>query len=92
MDEILSISLNKTALEEIIQLEIQRRISELDTNVVFWDFNELKRQTKMSKPFILENFFNNADFPKFKVGAKWYMPAKEAEEYLLNWLKRQPRS
>lgn len=92
MNEILSISLNKKALEEMIKMEIKKRLSELDTDFVFWDLKELCRRSNMSIPFIKEHFFYNEDFPKYKVGTKWLMPAQETEKYLLNWLKQQPRS
>ncbi|MGA3675997.1 group-specific protein [Lysinibacillus agricola] len=92
MNEILSISLNKKALEDMIKTEIKKRLSELETDFVFWDLKELSRRTNMSIPFIKEYFFYNEDFPKYKVGTKWLMPAKETEKYLLNWLKQQPRS
>ncbi len=92
MSEILSISLNKKAIQEILQIEIQKRLAELKTDVVFWDLKELSRRTNMSIPFIKEQFFFNHDFPKYKVGTKWLMPSKETEEYLNTWLKQQPRS
>lgn len=76
----------------MLQTEIQKRLTELNTDVVFWDLKELSRRTNMSIPFIKEQFFYNQEFPKYKVGTKWLMPAKETEKYLLNWLKQQPRS
>ncbi len=35
MNEILSISLNKKAIQEILQTEIQKRLAELKTDSVF---------------------------------------------------------
>lgn len=61
----------------------------MEHNYTFWDTKELKRRTCMSWSFIQEQFFFDPRFPKFKVNSKWLFPAKEAEEFLLKWIKEQ---
>lgn len=51
----------------------------------------LCKVTCMSENFIKEQFFYHPDFPKYRVGRKWLMPAKECEEFLINWLKQHPK-
>lgn len=40
----------------------------------------------MSWTTIQKEFFFDQRFQKFKVGGKWYFPAKEKKAFLLNWL------
>lgn len=92
MNSIITVSIDKAEMEHLVQKEIKAQIQEINSELVFWDLKELCRRTCMSKPFILEHFFHHPDFPKFKIGSKWWMPAKETEAFLLNWIKKQSRS
>lgn len=92
MNSIITVSIDKAEMERLVQKEIKAQIQEINADLIYWDIKELCRRTCMSRSFILEQFFYHPDFPKYKVGTKWLMPAKETEEYLSNWLKRQPRS
>ncbi len=65
---------------------IDKKIESVDAELVYWDSNELKRRTCMSWNTIQDNFFHDKDFPKAKVGGKWYYPAKEIESFLRKWL------
>lgn len=85
----LSVQIDEKVVEEIYLEEIKKRLEKVDNSMVFWDSKELKRRTCMSWNTILDNFFFEKGFPKVKVGGKWYFPAKETEEYLLNWLREQ---
>ncbi|MEK5331515.1 group-specific protein [Lysinibacillus sp. FSL W8-0992] len=78
--------------EIILREEAQKKLDTLIIEHTFWDMEELVRQTKMSIPFIRDKFFYHPDFPKFKVGSKWWMPAKETRDFLTSWLKQQPRA
>lgn len=78
--------------ETILREEAQKRLDTLIIQHTLWDMKELARQVKMSIPFIKDNFFFNEDFPKYKVKSKWWMPAQEAHDYVINWLKQQPRN
>ena len=88
---IVNIEIDEEVVKEILGEEIKRKIEELSVEHTFWDIKELSRQVCMSKSSILNFFFYDPRFPKFKVGQKWMMPAKETREFLLMWLKEQPR-
>lgn len=88
----LNIAIDEVKVEEIVREEAQKKVERAIIQHTLWDMKELSRQVCMSVPFIKQNFFYNEDFPKFKVGSKWLMPAQEANEYVIKWLKRQPRA
>lgn len=87
----LNIAIDEVKIEEIIREEAQKKVERAIIQHTLWDMNELSRQVCMSIPFIKDHFFYNEDFPKFKVGSKWLMPAQEAHDYVVKWLKRQPK-
>lgn len=92
MNSIITVSIDKAEMERLVQKEIKAQIQEINADLVFWDLKELCRRTCMSIPFIREQFFYHPDFPKFKIGSKWWMPAKETEAFLLDWIRKQARS
>jgi len=85
----ISVNVDEKILDSIIREELNCRLKKLEHRHTFWDMNELVRQTNMSEPFIKEQFFYDGRFPKFKVGRKWLFPAKEAEAFLLMWIKEK---
>lgn len=85
----LNLQINEKEVEKLFFQELKKRLDELQHRQTFWDMKELVRQTNMSEPFIKEKFFFDKRFPKHKVGSKWFFPAKEAEEFLLIWLREQ---
>ncbi|MED3553979.1 group-specific protein [Cytobacillus praedii] len=85
----LSIELNKEEIEGKFLEELRKHLNEIQNQTVFWDMKELCRQTCMSEPFVKEQFFFDQRFQKFKVGRKWLFPAKEAELFLLQWIREQ---
>lgn len=84
----LKVQIDSEQLEQDYKAALNKAISEITHAKTFWDFNELMNQTCMSKSFILEKFFYEPDFPKYKVGQKWLFPAVETQEFLTTWLKR----
>ena len=86
-----NIAIDEAKVEKIVVEEVRKKVDRAIITHTLWDLNELSRQVCMSIPFIKDKFFYNEDFPKFKVGAKWLMPAKEAHDYVISWLKQQPR-
>jgi len=92
MNSIITVSIDKAEMERLVQKEIRTQIQETNAELIFWDLKELCRRTCMSRPFVLDQFFYHPDFPKFKIGSKWLMPAKETEAFLLDWIKKQARS
>lgn len=87
----LNISLNEEEIEKRFLLELEKRLNEIQHRTTFWDMKELIRQTNMSENFIKEKFFYDERFPKYKIGNKWYFPAKEAERFLIQWIKEQSK-
>lgn len=86
----LSVQVDQQSIEQQFHVELKKHLNEIQNRTVFWDMKELCRQTCMSEPFIKEQFFFDPRFPKFRVGRKWVFPAKEAENFLIQWLREQP--
>ncbi len=82
---------------EIDEIEIRRlylekldeKMKEIENELVFWDRKQLLRRTCMSWNAIQKEFFFDPRFPKYKVGSKWYFPATEAKQFLLQWLSEK---
>ncbi|RKD26711.1 hypothetical protein BEP19_16030 [Ammoniphilus oxalaticus] len=87
----LHLQINERKVEEIFHEELKRRLDEIQHRQTFWDMKELIRQTSMSEPYIREHFFHDDRFPKYRVGTKWYFPARETESFLITWLKEQSK-
>lgn len=85
----LQVLVDESKVEQLYLNAIDKKIESIDVGLVYWDSNELKRRTCMSWNTIQENFFHDKDFPKVKVGGKWYYPATETELYLRNWLLKR---
>lgn len=88
----IDIKLDETYIEETFQKELEKRLNEIENRLTYWDMAELQKQTNMSVNTIKDKFFYDDRFPKYRVGNKWYFPAKECEEFLLMWLKEQSRN
>lgn len=86
----IELKIDEQQVLDIARDEIRVALRKIETEFVFWDLKTLCQKTCMSKSFVLETFFFLPDFPKHKVGAKWLIPAKEASQFLLQWLKKQP--
>lgn len=85
----LNVQIDEEVVEQQFQVEMKKRLDQLEHRAFLWDMKELCRQTNMSEPFIKDQFFYDPRFPKFRVGRKWVIPAKAAEEFLLQWLLEQ---
>ncbi|MCF6094331.1 DUF771 domain-containing protein [Microaerobacter geothermalis] len=87
----LDIQINQQEVRQLYLEKLKEKIKEVDSELVFWDAAELKRRTCMSWNTIQKEFFFDPRFPKYKVGNKWYFPAQETKEFLLQWLSHRPR-
>ncbi|CAH0187409.1 MULTISPECIES: DUF771 domain-containing protein [Peribacillus] len=83
----LNILIDQQEVKQLYLQKLEERIKEVDTEMVFWDANELKRRTCMSWNTIQEKFFFDKRFAKYKVGGKWYFPADKTKKFLLAWLE-----
>ncbi len=87
----IDIQVDERQVEQRFIEELRKRLNDIEHRHTFWDMKELCRQTCMSETFIRETFFYDPRFPKYRVGKKWLFPAKECEQFLVMWLKEQPR-
>lgn len=85
----IQVQVDEDEIKKLYQEAINRRINELEKELVYWDTKELRRRTCMSWNTILNTFFWEDDFLKIKIGGKWYFPAQQAEEFLVNWIKEK---
>lgn len=88
----LSLEIDQEVVERAFKEELRRRLDQLEESVTIWDTKELQRQTNMSINTMKEWFFYDERFPKYRVGSKWYFPAKECAEFLVKWIKEQPQN
>lgn len=86
MSKMLSVSVNEQAFLQVCKEHIASMLKEADLELVFWDSNELTRRTCMSWNTIQSTFFFEPDFPKRKIGSKWYFPARETRNFLEAWI------
>ncbi len=85
----IQIQIDEVAVKNMYMEAIDTKLKELDEELVFWDTKELRRRTCLSWNTIQDTFFHEPGFPKIKVGGKWLYLAKEAELFLIDWLKGQ---
>ena len=85
--EMFEVKINRSIVEEICKEEIQKRLAKAEFDMVMWDKNELIRRTCMSWSTIQRTFFYRPDFPKVKLGGKWYFNARKTTDFLLNYLE-----
>lgn len=83
------IEINEREVKKMCLKKLDDEIKKIDTELLFWDSRELERRTCMSWGTIQKEFFFHPDFPKRKVGGKWYFPAQETKDFLLNWLDKR---
>lgn len=88
----IQVQIDELEVRELYLQKLEEKLREVDKELVFWDSAELKRRTCLSWNTIQKEFFFDERFPKYKVGGKWIFPAKECQEFLLTWLKEQPKS
>lgn len=87
----LSLQIDEGKLRQMCLEKIEEKLKEVDLDLVFWDSAELKRRTCMSWNTIQDTFFHDPRFKKVKIGGKWYFPAKDTQQFLLEWLEEQRR-
>jgi hypothetical protein len=86
----LNIQIDEQEVKQLYLEKLEEKVKEVDKELIFWDRKELLRRTCLSWNTILEKFFYDPRFPKYKVGQKWLFPAEESKKFLLKWLSEQP--
>ncbi|WAA10813.1 group-specific protein [Fervidibacillus albus] len=87
----IQVEINEQEIKELALEKIEEKLKSVDQELVFWDRKELMRRTCLSWNTIQDKFFFDPRFPKHKVGGKWLFPAQETKEFLLQWIREQPR-
>lgn len=87
----LNIQIDEDVARQLYLEKIEEKLKEIDKERLFWDTNELKKQTCLSWNTIQKEFFFDPRFPKYKIGGKWMFPAQETKDFLLKWISEQPR-
>lgn len=85
----LAVQINEAEVKQLCLKKIEEKLNEIDLELVYWDSKELKKRTSMCWNSIQEHFFHDPNFPKFKIGQKWYFPARETRRFLENWIHQQ---
>lgn len=85
----LTVQIDENEVRKMYLEQMKEKIAEVDAELVFWDRKELLRKTCMCWNSIQKEFFYDTRFPKYKIGSKWYFPAKETREFLLQWLSEK---
>lgn len=85
----LTVQINEEEVKKIYQERLDALIRESEESRVFWDTQELRRQTCMSWNKILDTFFYDPKFPKRKIGGKWFFPARETRMFLERWISEK---
>ncbi|MDY7224676.1 DUF771 domain-containing protein [Halalkalibacterium halodurans] len=85
----IQVNIDEREVRELTLQKIEEHLKKVDSELVYWDTSELKKRTCMSWNTIQKEFFFHPDFPKFKVGGKWYFPAAETKAFLLKWLRER---
>ncbi|MDP5273227.1 group-specific protein [Chengkuizengella axinellae] len=85
------VKLDEKEVRKIIIEKLEDKVKEIDAEHVFWDTAELRRRTCMCWNTIQNTFFDDPRFIKRKIGHKWYFPARETREFLVEWLEEQPK-
>lgn len=86
-----NVEVDQHEVREMLREKIKQAVKEADVDCVFWDSKELEKRTCMSWGTIQNTFFYEPEFPKRKVGGKWYYPARETRNFLEKWLNRFPK-
>jgi phage pi2 protein 07 len=82
----INVQIDQQEVRHLYMEKLEEKIKEIDAELVFWDARELERRTCMSWNTMQKEFFFHPDFPKCKVGGKWYFPAQETRKFLLQWI------
>ncbi|CAN7220768.1 group-specific protein [Rossellomorea sp. LjRoot5] len=83
----INITIDQEEVREHYMKKIEEKMNEIDGELVYWDSKELMRRTCMSWNTIQKEFFFHPEFPKFKLGGKWYFDAQDTKMFLLHWLR-----
>lgn len=85
----LNIKIDEEEVRKLYIDELEKHLNKLDNEKLFWNTKELEYQTSMCMNTMQKEFFFDKDFPKRKIGNKWYYPVAQTKEFLLKWINDQ---
>ncbi|MDQ0208930.1 group-specific protein [Alkalicoccobacillus murimartini] len=86
----IEVKIDEKEIKKIFLEEIEKHIKKIENETLFWDTDDLMKNTKMCWNTIQEKFFFDPRFPKRKVGRRWMFPAEKTKKFLLEWIDEQP--
>ena len=81
--------LDEQELRKMYVEEVKKHLNKFDGEMLFWDTKTLEEKTNLCMNTIKKEFFYDPDFPKHKIGNKWYYPADKTKQFLLNWIEKK---
>jgi hypothetical protein len=79
------VKIDEEEIRKMYMDKLQEHIEKMDRETLFWDTKRLKQETNMCWNTIQEKFFYNEDFPKRKIGGKWFFHGERTREFLDKW-------
>lgn len=88
----INIEVDNDALEQQILKQIEKKMTEIGKDKLFYSLDNLMQITSFSKGHIMNTFFNDSRFKQIrrKVGRKWVFPVTETNDFLKTWITEQP--
>ncbi|MDF2790127.1 MAG: hypothetical protein K0S80_3225 [Neobacillus sp.] len=86
-----SVEIDESETRELFLQKVEEHLKKIDGELVYWDSKELCKRTCMSWGTVQNTFFRDDRLKKYKIGQKWYFPARETRIFLLKWLDEQRR-
>jgi hypothetical protein len=83
------IKVDEDQIRKMYDEKLKEHIEQIEKETMFWDSNELRRQTRMCWNTIQDKFFYDERFPKIRVGKKWYFHSEKTKEFLDTWFAEQ---
>ena len=81
----IEIKLDENEVKKMYIEKLEEHMDKMDKEFLFWDTDDLVKQTRLSWGTIQKEFFYDPKFIKYKLGRKWLFPAKETKEFLMEW-------
>ncbi|MFS0672035.1 group-specific protein [Ornithinibacillus sp. 179-J 7C1 HS] len=85
----IEIKLDEREVKKIYAEQLEEHFNKLDNEMLFWDSKTLEEKTNLCMNTIKKEFFYDPNFPKHKIGNKWYYPAAKTKQFLLDWIEKK---
>lgn len=85
----IKIEVDQEVIKKLAIQEVREAVNQIEHDLLWWDVHELCRRTSMSMSHLQRYVLHLPDLPRYRIGKKWFFPAKETEAFLLDWLSKQ---